>query len=421
MSDGALSQDEIDALLQGTDDSSFDLDAGGFDSLDDGGSLSQPEIKALQDLINNATANVGDALGAMVEKKITITNPRIEVINSVSLANQLPDQVVEVKMDYEEGIKGEHSYLITTETATVLSGLMMGQNGNELTEASLSAVSEAMNIISGNSSNKIGSKIEKSLKPAAPTVGVKDKNNLSLNSSSEYVKIIYDFLIEGNPSSTLYEIYGLNIVKEILSAIMPASNSGGNQSPNNGMNQGMGNPGMMNNMGQNMMNQGMGNPGMMNNMGQNMMNQGMGNPGMMNNMGQNMMNQGMMNNMGQNMNYGMNQGMMNQNYQQTPVRGVQFPDIANFSADGQESNINLLMDVHMEMTVELGRTKKSIKEILGMGEGTVIELDKLAGEAVDVLVNGQLIAKGEVVVIDENFGVRVTEIINPMDRIRDMT
>ncbi|HBD94204.1 MAG TPA: flagellar motor switch phosphatase FliY, partial [Spirochaetia bacterium] len=355
MSDGALSQDEIDALLQGTDDSSFDLDAGGFDSLDDGGSLSQPEIKALQDLINNATANVGDALGAMVEKKITITNPRIEVINSVSLANQLPDQVVEVKMDYEEGIKGEHSYLITTETATVLSGLMMGQNGNELTEASLSAVSEAMNIISGNSSNKIGSKIEKSLKPAAPTVGVKDKNNLSLNSSSEYVKIIYDFLIEGNPSSTLYEIYGLNIVKEILSAIMPASNSGGNQSPNNGMNQGMGNPGMMNNM------------------------------------GQNMMNQGMMNNMGQNMNYGMNQGMMNQNYQQTPVRGVQFPDIANFSADGQESNINLLMDVHMEMTVELGRTKKSIKEILGMGEGTVIELDKLAGEAVDVLVNGQLI------------------------------
>ena len=421
MSDGALSQDEIDALLQGTDDSSFDLDAGGVDSLDDGGSLSQPEIKALQDLINNATANVGDALGAMVEKKITITNPRIEVINSVSLANQLPDQVVEVKMDYEEGIKGEHSYLITTETATVLSGLMMGQNGNELTEASLSAVSEAMNIISGNSSNKIGSKIEKSLKPAAPTVGVKDKNNLSLNSSSEYVKIIYDFLIEGNPSSTLYEIYGLNIVKEILSAIMPASNSGGNQSPNNGMNQGMGNPGMMNNMGQNMMNQGMGNPGMMNNMGQNMMNQGMGNPGMMNNMGQNMMNQGMMNNMGQNMNYGMNQGMMNQNYQQTPVRGVQFPDIANFSADGQESNINLLMDVHMEMTVELGRTKKSIKEILGMGEGTVIELDKLAGEAVDVLVNGQLIAKGEVVVIDENFGVRVTEIINPMDRIRDMT
>jgi flagellar motor switch protein FliN/FliY len=88
---------------------------------------------------------------------------------------------------------------------------------------------------------------------------------------------------------------------------------------------------------------------------------------------------------------------------------------------GENSNIKLLMDVNMELTVELGRTKKSIKDILGMGEGTVIELDKLAGEPVDVLVNGQLIAKGEVVVIDENFGVRVTEIVDPMERLRELT
>ena len=71
----------------------------------------------------------------------------------------------------------------------------------------------------------------------------------------------------------------------------------------------------------------------------------------------------------------------------------------------------------MEMTVELGRTRKLIREILGMGEGTIIELDKLAGEPVDILVNHKLIAKGEVVVIDENFGVRVTEIVSPMERM----
>jgi flagellar motor switch protein FliN/FliY len=74
----------------------------------------------------------------------------------------------------------------------------------------------------------------------------------------------------------------------------------------------------------------------------------------------------------------------------------------------------------MEMTVELGRTKKLIKEILSMGEGTIIELDKLAGEPVDILVNHKLIAKGEVVVIDENFGVRVTEIVSPQERMVDM-
>ena len=79
------------------------------------------------------------------------------------------------------------------------------------------------------------------------------------------------------------------------------------------------------------------------------------------------------------------------------------------------------MDVYMEMTVELGRTRKLIKEILGMGEGTIIELDKLAGEPVDILVNHKLIAKGEVVVIDENFGVRVTEIVSPMERVSNMS
>ena len=83
-------------------------------------------------------------------------------------------------------------------------------------------------------------------------------------------------------------------------------------------------------------------------------------------------------------------------------------------------NIGLLMDVSMQLTVELGRTKMLIKDILGMGEGTIVELDKLAGEPVDLLVNGKLIAKGEVVVIDENFGVRVTDIISPMERISNL-
>ncbi len=102
------------------------------------------------------------------------------------------------------------------------------------------------------------------------------------------------------------------------------------------------------------------------------------------------------------------------------VQSVQFPNLGAGSAGSEQGNIGLLMDVYMEMTVELGRTRKLIKEILGMGEGTIIELDKLAGEPVDILVNHKLIAKGEVVVIDENFGVRVTEIVSPMERMSGM-
>jgi flagellar motor switch protein FliN/FliY len=102
------------------------------------------------------------------------------------------------------------------------------------------------------------------------------------------------------------------------------------------------------------------------------------------------------------------------------VQSVQFPSFGTGAAGGEQGNISLLMDVYMEMTVELGRTRKTIRDILGMGEGTIIELDKLAGEPVDILVNHKLIAKGEVVVIDENFGVRVTEIVDPMERVTEI-
>jgi flagellar motor switch protein FliN/FliY len=105
----------------------------------------------------------------------------------------------------------------------------------------------------------------------------------------------------------------------------------------------------------------------------------------------------------------------------TNVQPVQFPNLMQPQLGAHEAgNIGLIMDVSMEMTVELGRTRKLIKEILGMGEGTIIELDKLAGEPVDILVNHKLIAKGEVVVIDENFGVRVTEIVSLLERMSDV-
>jgi flagellar motor switch protein FliN/FliY len=103
------------------------------------------------------------------------------------------------------------------------------------------------------------------------------------------------------------------------------------------------------------------------------------------------------------------------------VQAVQFPNLMSQATSQEQANISLIMDVYMEMTVELGRTKKFVKEILSMGEGTIIELDKLAGEPVDILVNHKLIAKGEVVVIDENFGVRVTEIVSPMERMSGMS
>ena len=370
MSDGSLSQDEIDALLQGTDDIVSDSGMNAAPSsigMSTGSSLSSVEISTFQNLLNSAASNAGEALGAMVGKTVNLANPRIEVVQLSGLQSQLPDEIVEVKMDYDTGVTGEHGYILNIDTAKIISGLMMGQEGGELTDASLSAISEAMNTISGNASTTIGNQIKKEMRTAPPVVEQKNKNNLSISSSGEFAKVIYDLTIEGN-TAKLIETFGINAVKEITSSILPASNE---------MKGAAGVPGQMGQM------------------------------------------QGQANMMGQQSMGTMNMGMGTMPSAQ--VQNVQFTGFNDVAYENQAGNINLLMDVAMELTVELGRTKKSIKYILGMGEGTVLELDKLAGEPVDILVNGKLIARGEVVVIDENFGVRVTEIISPADRIQELT
>jgi flagellar motor switch protein FliN/FliY len=99
------------------------------------------------------------------------------------------------------------------------------------------------------------------------------------------------------------------------------------------------------------------------------------------------------------------------------VQAAQLSQLSGGLPSGAGNNLELLMDVPLQVTVELGRTQKMVKEVLSLGPGSVLELDKLAGEPVDILVNEKPIAKGEVVVIDENFGIRVTEILSPKDRI----
>ena len=103
-----------------------------------------------------------------------------------------------------------------------------------------------------------------------------------------------------------------------------------------------------------------------------------------------------------------------------PVQPAQFTPLSSEPVAVNDANIGLILDVPLQITVELGRTKKSIKDILELSNGSVVELDKLAGEPVDVNVNGKLLAKGEVVVIDENFGVRITDIVSPLERAQKL-
>lgn len=356
MSDGSLSQDEIDALLQGTEDisidSSFSMPAGGK-SL-----LSQNEIMAFTDLLNSAIVNVGGALGAMISKNVRLSNPVIEVVTPSDIKREIPDNIVEVKMDYDTGVMGEHEYILDLPLSIAIASFMMGQETEELTEAGLSAISEALNTMCGNASTTIGNRIKKEIRTSPPLAESKNKNALSLGEGQNYIKVNYKLEID-NKSYNLREIFGVNVVKEMVSAVLPAMS----ETPS---------------------------------------------------FTKQTFQQPMM--MGQQR---MTPMQPERGFQQ--VQNVQFASFTEAPQETQAGNINLLMDVTMELTVELGRTKRTIKYILGMGEGTVLELDKLAGEPVDILVNGKLIARGEVVVIDENFGVRVTEIISPAERLHELT
>ena len=364
MSDGSLSQDEIDALLQGN---SMDFEEA--PAVDESG-LSAKARMDFTSFLNDTVSSKEANLGGMVGESLTLKAPSIEVIKSSDLGSGFDGSLVEIKMDYSEGITGAHSYIFDEAFASVIAGKMMGQSDVELNEAALSALEEAANTIAGSSSTSIGELVGATVMNAPGQTGIMSGSELTF--ASDYIlKATFPVEVAGSDASNMVELFDINMVREI------ASHIGGFSEPDPMASMGLGGGADM-----------MGMSGMQSQNGGQM---GMGQMG--------------------------GQGFNNQ----ANVQSVQFPNLTPQLSAGEQGNIGLLMDVYMEMTVELGRTKRLIKDILGMGEGTIIELDKLAGEPVDILVNHKLIAKGEVVVIDENFGVRVTEIISPMDRVSEIT
>ncbi|MBR5645600.1 MAG: flagellar motor switch protein FliN [Treponema sp.] len=392
MSDGAISQDEIDALLSGV----------AIDGLNSSGHVGNGPsfqidiptlLKFAEDLQPKLEENVNKFTGASFK----VGTPIVEFSERDKVLSKLPEVVVTVSSDYSDSAKGNHIYLLSSEFALKLFALTNNEEASEVDDMVLSVVSEVI-------ATYISSQIT-ILDATGKLPGLSYSTPESINESKamimfpqgEFALISYPVTLDSN-AYTLWECIGGEPAEKISNAL------GGNKPKAEDP------PALDAAMQSNMMDlqgasmnaaqggmQNMGMPNMQMNMGM----QNMGMPNMQMNMG--------MPNMGQNM------GMNVPN-----IQSLQFPNLQAGISSSEQGNIGLIMDVFMEMTVELGRTKKSIKDILGMGEGTIIELDKLAGEPVDILVNHKPIAKGEVVVIDENFGVRVTEILSPMERVSDI-
>ena len=267
---------------------------------------------------------------------------------------------------------------------------MMGQPGGELDEASLSAVAEAISQITGTAATAIGNQVGRMVKTAPPDLRQTRRQQVRVPQGDYAVTVDYPISIEGFPTVTMTEVFSLSLAKEILSL---ASGSAGGADAR-GLRAG----------GMPLRAPGPPPRGQRHSGAGSAQAASAGLTGYQQTFGQA---------------FGGGQQGPAMAPPERPAHAVRQP--AARAMGGEQGNIGLLMDVYMEMTVELGRTRKRIKDILGIGEGTIIELDKLAGEPVDILVNHKLIAKGEVVVIDENFGVRVTEIVSQIDRMNELT
>ncbi len=440
-----LSQEEINALLKGIEEDSDITDDSG-DSSGEGLALSEENVDAIGEVSNISMGTAATTLFALIQQKVTITTPTVEISTWDKIKGNYTEPCVTIQITYTEGLTGTNMLILKESDVKVITDLMMGGDGTnqdvELSELHLSAISEAMNQMIGSAATSMSSMFNKKIDIAPPSSShlnlqeSHDQTELAEFLDEEFIKVSFRLQIGDLVDSEMIQLYPMVFADEIMenfssyqeAAEPPASEvqespaenipaqqpdvgMGMNQQPNMGMgmnqqpDMGMG----MNqqpNMGMGMNQQ----PNM--GMGMNQQpNMGMG----MNqqpNMGMGMNQQPNMG-MGMNQQHSMNQGMIDYNnqFRNVEVQQAQFQNFDMASFVQQKENIDLIMDVPLEVTVELGRTHRSIKDILEFAPGTIIELNKLAGEPIDVLVNGKVVAKGEVVVIAENFSIRLTEIL----------
>ena len=377
MSDGSISQNEIDALLSGM---------GGSGSAPADGAVTPARQEALQEFFDGNVLALSANLDSMTGKTVSVSNPVIELSGREAFLQKVPDMAVAVTIDFDGALTGDHLFVLAPEFAEKLVGLVNNEESVTIDDMVLSVISETIAQYVGKEISAFDGQDIKGVTNMPAEAHHVPKAMVRL--SQDFALLTYSVTIDGT-AFNLWEIIAKKTAEQIADKlnktasdpqVAPVQPIPVQATPEQG--------GAMGAM----------------NMPMNGMPQ----------MGQQPMGMGMQMQSSAQAQGGMVMPGMNPN-----VQSVQFSPLLNGVTEAEQGNIGLIMDVFMEMTVELGRTRKMIKEILSMGEGHIIELDKLAGEPVDILVNHKPIAKGEVVVIDENFGVRVTEILSPAERISD--
>ena len=395
MSDDLISQEEIDALLNGGMASA--------DTAADGDSAPSPVMGELTDIQKDALGEIGNismgsaatTLSVLLGHKVSITTPTVSIDTVTQIRNHYPMPYLIVEVGYTKGIEGSNLLAIQAQDSCIIADLMMGGDGTapetELDEIRMSAVGEAMNQMMGAVATSLSTMFSQKIDISPPKVNLidlagADRVTEIVGQDDPVVRISFRMEVEGLIDSEIMQILPLNISKEMVESLLngaaeveepapavpapqPAPMAAAPAPAQPAYTPPAAAP--------------MAPPPAA----------AYAQP------------------------YVPNQARVASNI---PVQPAQFTPLSTEPVTVNDANIGLILDVPLQVTVELGRTKKRIRDILELSTGSIVELDKLAGEPVDILVNGKLLAKGEVVVIDENFGVRITDIVSPLERTKNL-
>ena len=389
-----LSQAEIDALLNGSYEEPAPIE-------DSAVEFSEEEADALGEIGNISMGTSATTLFTLLGQKVLITTPQVSVTTWSELATQQTNSHVGVQVEYTEGLRGMNLLILKETDTKIITDLMMGGDGSntagELSELHLSAIGEAMNQMIGSASTSMSSMFDKRIDISPPRAFMIDFGQghvvENLDEHEKLVKIAFRMVIGDLVDSEIMQLIPLEFAKAMASNLLqinvhsaptpiimePAAKAP--EPPPAQRPQSVSTPQPQMQPVQPMRPE-----------PQPVQRITMPPP---------------------------REPIPEPEYPRNPVN-VQYAQFESFEESRytvERENINLIMDVPLEITVELGRTQRLIRDILEFAPGSIIELDKLAGEPIDILVNGKVIAKGEVVVIDESFGVRITDIVSPSKRL----
>ncbi len=379
-----LSQEEIDALLRGDSaTASQDSSSSQNNQSDD---LTNEERDALGEIGNISMGTSATTLFTLLNNKVSITTPKVTVETWEELSQEYKSPYVAVQVHYKEGLEGSNLLIMKEDDVRIITDLMMGGSGvtnNEpIGDLHLSAIGEAMNQMIGSSSTSLSTMFNKRIDISPPQAFILYFQNFSelelFKPGEKVVKIAFRMEIGNIIDSEIMQLLPIEFAKDLVSNLL--NNMDVKEEPVVVEKKSAPPPQQV----------------------------AASKPA-------SQLKQNILSNSYEERQE--SEPVRREEHKVVNVQPVQYQTFESDQWSAEKESIELIMDVPLEITVELGRTKKLIKDILEFGPGTILELDKLAGEPVDIMVNGKYIAKGEVVVIDESFGVRITDIVSASKRL----